>query len=238
MTDATTAPIALQYLFSRGVPRPLSWQSTGSCAVISDDLLISVYDTATSPEWTLTAQARWPESAALDAHPWAALAPHNDGVVLLNMAACDVSALPPGVRMSLEMQQQQYAPGAPPPAALAPRFRIAAEPGQLRITAPAGTTRVVPIGAPYTVTADAYHRHEQATFAYLSPSLRVIARAISDFGPLSTSDLLHRVYPAPTAQHKAALKTTLSRLRNHSRVALTRLDDGRLTIAPTVAPTP
>ncbi|MDX1886905.1 hypothetical protein [Mycolicibacterium sp. 120270] len=227
MTDA--APHVLQLLLSRGVPRPLSGLSTGSCAVLSQENTISVFDSEAA-DWTLTAQARWPEDIALDSHPWAALAPHESGVVLLNMTACDISALPVEVRMSLEMQHQRYSPASTPASTLAPRFRVVTDSGQVRITAPTGTTRVLPIGAAYTVTEDAYRRHEELTFSYLSPSLRVVARAISLFGPLSTNDLLHRVYPAPTDKNKSALNMTLSRLRHHPRVNLDRLDDGRLTI--------
>ncbi|MGD9622281.1 MAG: hypothetical protein AB7G47_19830 [Mycolicibacterium sp.] len=233
MTTATAAaPMVLQLLLSRGVPQPLATLATGSCAALSDDHVLSVYDCEIAPAWTLTAAARWPETIMLDAHPWAALAPHNHGVILLNMATCDTSALPAGVRMSLDMQHQRYAPAARPASALTPRFRVTTDSGELHIAAPSGSTRVLPIGPAFTVTADAYDRHEEQAFAFLSPSLRVAARAISDFGPLSTNDLLHRLYPTPTRADKAALHMSLSRLRHHPRVSLTRLDDGRLTISP------
>jgi hypothetical protein len=229
MTVAAT-PLVLQLLFSRGVPRPLSELATGSCAVISEDHTISVYDSG-SPDWMLTAHARWPEEIVLTSQPWAALAAAPTGVVLLNMAVCDVRTLPAEVRMSLEMQHQRYAPLPSLPPDLAPRFRVTVDPGQVRITAGPANTRVLAIGAPYTVTTDAYRRHEMMTFSYLSPSLRLVARAISQFGPISTGDLLHRVYTAPSAQNKNALHVTLSRLRRHPQIRLNRLDDGRLTIS-------
>jgi hypothetical protein len=230
MTVAAT-PLVLQLLFSRGVPRPLAELATGSCAVISEDHTISVYDSGL-PDWMLTAHARWPEEIVLTSQPWAALAPATPtGVVLLNMAVCDVRTLPAEVQMSLEMQHQRYAPLLSSPPDLAPRFRVTVDPGQVRITAGPANTRVLAIGPPYTVTADAYRRHEMMTFSYLSPSLRLVARAISQFGPISTGDLLHRVYAAPSAQNKNALHVTLSRLRHHSKIRLNRLDDGRLTIS-------
>jgi hypothetical protein len=230
MTVAGT-PLVLQLLFSRGVPRPLSELATGSCAVISEDHTISVYDSS-SPDWMLTANARWPEEIVLTSQPWAALAPTAPaGVVLLNMAVCDVRALPAEVRMSLEMQHQRYAPLPASSPDLAPRFRVTVDPGQVRITAGPANTRVLAIGAPYTVTADAYRRHEVMTFSYLSPSLRLVARAISQFGPISTGDLLHRIYTAPSAQNKSALHVTLSRLRRNPQIHLSRLEDGRLTIS-------
>lgn len=232
-TAATAAaPMVLQLLLSRGVPYPLANLTTGSCAALSGEHMLSVYDCEIAPAWTLAATARWPETSTLDAHPWAALAPHSHGVVLLNMTTCDLSALPAGVRMSLDMQLQRYAPTARPAAALSPRFRVSADSGELRITAPSGSTRVLPIGPAFTVTPEAYDRHEEQTFAFLSPGLRVVARAISDFGPLSTNDLLHRLNPAPTRADKSALHMSLSRLRHHPRVSLSRLDDGRLTICP------
>lgn len=229
MTVSGGTPQVLQLLFSRGVPRPLAELSSGSCAALSENHLISVYDSDSSPGWTLTAQARWPEAIAYDAHPWAALAPCNEGVVLLNMSVCDVSGLPVEVVMSLKMQQQRYT--VPPPAATpTARFRISVDAGQLRVAAPWGTTRVLPIGAAYTVTAEAFQRHEDLTFSYLSVALRVAARAISDFGPLTTDDLLHRLHPAPTVANKQALNMSLTRLRRHPRILLERLADGRLTI--------
>ena len=234
MTVAAT-PFVLELLLTRGVPRPLAELSTGSCAVLSEDHTIYVYDSQ-SPEWTLTAAARWPEEIQLNSHPWAAVAPSaQTGVVLLNMATCDIYALPREVRMSLEMQYQRYAAVPPPSSDLSPRFRVVIDSGQLRVMAPSGHSRVLPIGVPFTVTAEAFRRHEWMTFSYLSPSLRVVAWAISQFGPLSTSDLLHRVYPAPTSNNKTALNMTLSRLRHHPRVSLARLEDGRLTITQAAA---
>jgi len=222
-------PLVLQLLLTRGVPAPLDALSAGSAAIIGEDHSIAVFDSA-GPQWTLTAAARWPESVTANAHPWAALAPHSSGVLLLNMATCDVDALPAEVRMSLDMQRHRHGPPTLAPAAAGGRFRVVIDSGELRISAAAGGVRAVPIGAPYTVTADAYRRHEVTTFSYLSPSLRVVARAIAQFGPLSTNDLLHRVYPSPTDKNKAALNMTLSRLRQHPRISLDRLDDGRLTI--------
>lgn len=227
-TPQMPTPQVLQLLLSRGVPLPLAGLSAGSCAVVSEDHRLSVFDSA-APEWTLTAQARWPEIFTPNAHPWAALAPQSAGVVLLNMAACDISALPAGVRMSLDMQQQRHIPTPTRPAA-GERFRVSLDSGELRITTPAGGVRALPIGAPYTVTPDAFRRHEEVTFSYLSPSLRVVAQAIAQFGPLATGELVHRVHPAPTDKNKAALNMSLTRLRRHPRVTLVRLDDGRLTI--------
>lgn len=227
---AAAPPTVLHLLFARGVPRPLAGLSAGSCAALSEDHRITVYDSQPSPEWALSAQARWPDEIDLDSHPWVALAPHSHGVILLNMRSCDVRALSEPVRMSLNMQHQQYSV-ATDPAALGPQFRVAADSGELRITSPAGHVRVFPIGAPYTVTAEAYRQHEEQTFSYLSPALRIVARAIADHGPLSTSDLLHRVFPAPTSENKKSLHVTLSRLRHHPRVTLERLGDDRLRIA-------
>ncbi|MCT7373004.1 hypothetical protein [Mycolicibacterium llatzerense] len=231
MTAAT--PMVLQLLFTRGVPRPLAGLEAGSCAAVSDDQTITVYDSQPSPDWSLTARARWSESIDLDAQPWVALAPHSHGVILLNMRTCNISALPEPVRMSLQMQHDRYS-AIPLPTGTEPQFRIAVDAGALRITTPAGQTRALPIGAPFTVTAEAYRLHEQKTFAYLSPALRVVARTIDDHGPLSTSDLLHRVHPAPTNDNKKSLHVNLSRLRHHPRIQLGRDGEGRLTIAHAV----
>lgn len=225
-----TTTAVLQLLLARGVPRPLAGLSAGSCAAISEDHRVTVYDSQPSPEWALTAQARWPDGIDLDSHPWVALAPHSHGVILLNMRTCDVRALPEPVRMSLTMQHQRYSVAADAPT-LGPQFRVAADSGELRIISPAGHVRALPIGAPYTVTAEAFRQHEQQTFAYLSPALRFVARTIADHGPLSTNDLLHRVFPAPTSANKKSLHVTLSRLRQHPRVTLERLENDRLRIA-------
>lgn len=235
MTTAGT-PKVLQLLLSRGIPRPLSLLTSGSCAVISDTHTIAVHDSSDSPEWTLTAQARWPEEFQFSSHPWAAIAPAGSGgVVLLNMAVCDIGALPTDVRMSLLMQQQRYSPDPLPVSDLSPRYRVTLDSMQLFVAAATGAKRVIPVGAAFTVSDEAYRRHEQMTFSYLSPSLRIVARAISQFGPLSTNDLLHRVYPAPTANNKSALHVQLSRLRKDPRITLSRDADGRLMISHATA---
>lgn len=228
---APATPQVLQLLLSRGVPRPLSAQTKGSCAILSDDRCITVYD-SDAADWTLTAQARWPDELQFDAHPWAAIAPAaTGGVVLLNMMSCDLSGLPAEVRKSLLMQQQRYAADPLPASTLAPRYRVTLGSMQLHVSAPSGARRTVPVGgAAFTVSDDAYRRHEQLTFAYLPPSLRVVARALAEFGPLSTEDLLHRLYPAPTPANKSALAMRLSRLRSNPRIDLDRLPDQRLII--------
>lgn len=220
----------MAYLFERGVPEPLAGLSDGSCAALSNDDQITVYDSQVSPEWTLVARAHWPASIILDSHPWAALAPHNHGILLLNMTACDVSSLPEPVRMSLDIQHQRYASHSPSPV-LGPQFRITVGAQQLRITASSGSTRALPIGAPFTVTEQAYRLHQQKTFAFLTPTLRKVARAIADYGPLSTHELLSRVYPGAGRKDLNNLHVQISRLRADDRITVTRLDDGRLTIA-------
>lgn len=224
---SSQSPELLQRLLTRGVPAPLASLSSGSAAILAADHTITVFDSVGS-QWTLQATARWLASSTSITHPWAVLAPHPSGLALLNMATCDVSALPEAVRMSLDMQRHRHAHAASAPEG---RFRVLLHSHEAHITAPAGAVRVVPIGTPYTVTAEAYRRHEEVTFSFLSPSLRVAARTIAQFGPLSTEELLHRVYPTPSANNKAALNMTLTRLRKHPRVVLSRGEDGRLTVA-------
>ena len=150
---APATPQVLQLLLSRGVPRPLSAQTKGSCAILSDDRCITVYD-SDAADWTLTAQARWPDELQFDAHPWAAIAPAaTGGVVLLNMMSCDLSGLPAEVRKSLLMQQQRYAADPLPASTLAPRYRVTLGSMQLHVSAPSGARRTVPVGGAATVRA-------------------------------------------------------------------------------------
>jgi len=217
----------LRLLLSNGIPDPLADFPDGTCAIIDDDRTITVYD-GVPDNWRLTAAASWPPEPRLSLCPWVALAPTDTGIVLLNLATTDIAPLPTPVQRSLEMQRNQHTVGVA--RAQAPR-RVHLRDGQVHICSPSGPIRAIPVGAPYTASQEAFERQQAHTFGFLSPALRIVARMISLYGPITTSDLLYRVYPNPSNKDRSTLHVTLSRLRGNPRVDLRRTPDGRLDIS-------
>lgn len=227
MTEYDTV---LRKLLTEGTPDPLADLADGTHAIVDSTLSITVFGAHPDPAWTLTATASWP-SARRANNVWAALAPTPRGLVLLNTTTVDISPLPAPVRWCLLAQHARHGLRALP-RTKNPHSAI------LRGDAIAfsGTDRIVRIGPTYTATEDFYLEQASAAFDFLSPALQTVARILADRGPLTRKQLAAEVYGCPTAADRATLDVTLSRLRNHPRIDVTRAEDGRLTIAAAPAP--